>query len=244
MSDKLKRALSALKRECLRVSPDKPGFNAKLAIDTRFGGPAYAEAGEKAPICPGCNKPLSFVFQFCPPQPGKKAAGPLHCVFYCFNCMPIGRPAEEKGQWLVKTWETPAAEKFVDGIGIDKKFKPCSCSLAKVANLPDYESLEANYPEVAALCEEIDGEDPVSIYEEIGQEIGCEMEPFTSIGGYPIWIQGEGTQVCPVCGKPGEFVAQIDSESGAGLMWGDAGCLYIFRCPEHKDGFAIEMQCF
>jgi len=27
-------------------------------------------------------------------------------------------------------------------------------------------------------------------------------------------------------------------------MWGDAGCLYIFRCPEHKDGFAIEMQCF
>ncbi len=243
MTEKLKRALNGLKRECFRVSPDKPGFNAKLAAEVRFAGPSYAEAGEKAPICTGCGKPLSFVFQF-RPMADKKNAGLLHCVFYCFNCMPIGRPEEEKGQWLIKTYNAPTVEKFVDGIGVCKKLTPCSCSLEKVANLPDYESLENHFPEVAALCEEIDADDPVSVYEEAGQEIGCEMEPFTSIGGYPIWIQGEGSQVCPVCGKPAELVAQIDSESGAGLMWGDAGCLYVFRCPEHAEGFAIEMQCF
>jgi hypothetical protein len=244
MSEKLKRALNALKRQCFRVIPDKPGFNEKLATEVRFAGPSYAEAGEKAPVCDGCGKPLSFIFQFRPGPDEKKSTGPLHCVFYCFNCMPIGRPEEEKGQWLVRVYDTPTLEKFAGGTGVNKKLTPCSCSLTKVANLPDYETLENHYPEVAALCEEIDGEDPISAYEEAGVEIGCEMEPFTSIGGYPIWIQGEGTQVCPVCGKDAEFVAQIDSESGAGLMWGDAGCLYIFCCPDHKDGFAIEMQCF
>ena len=244
MSEKLKRALNGLKRDCFRVTPEKPGFAAQQAADVRFAGPAYAEAGDQAPICSGCGQPLSFVFQFRADQPGKKAQGQLLCVFYCFRCMPIGRPDEELGQWLVKTYDQPAVEKFVDGTGVDKKLKACSCSLAKVSNLPDYESLENHFPEVAALCEEEDSEDPISAYEEAGLEIGCEMEPFTSIGGYPIWIQGEGEQVCPQCKKAAEFVAQVDSESGAGLMWGDAGCLYIFRCAEHKDAFAIEMQCF
>ena len=41
------------------------------------------------------------------------------------------------------------------------------------------------------LCEEIDSEDPMSAYEDAGNEIGCIMEPSTTIGGYPIWIQGE-----------------------------------------------------
>jgi len=243
VSEKLKRALAGLKKECLRVVPDKPGFLEKHAADVRFGGFAYAEKGDTAPICPDCKKPLSFICQFKVVDKNSLSEA-LLCVFYCFQCMPIGRPEEEKGQWAVRVYHDAAAAKFVPGIGEDKSLTPCTCSVSKVFNLPDYETLENNFPEVAVLCEEIDGEDPVSAYEEVGLEIGCEMEPFTSIGGYPIWIQGEGTQVCPICKKDAEFVAQIDSESGAGLMWGDAGCLYIFRCPEHKDGYAIEMQCF
>lgn len=245
MSVELKKALNGLKKECIRVTPEKPGFTDAQAIAVRLGGSAYAEAGDKAPICSGCGKPLSFIFQFRAAYDEKlKPSGPLLTVFYCFNCTPIGRPDEEKGQWLVKSHPAPDVAKFVAGIGVNKELVPCTCDLRKVSVLPDYETIEEKFPKIAALCEQIDPEDPVSAYEEIGLETGCEMEPFTSIGGYPIWIQGEGSQVCPVCKKAVELVAQIDSESGVNLMWGDAGCLYIFRCPEHKDAFAMEMQCF
>ena len=110
--------------------------------------------------------------------------------------------------------------------------------------MPDYESIENNYPEIASICEEIDSEDPMSAYEDIGNEIGCLMEPSTTIGGYPVWIQGEGTQICPECEGDVELAVQIDSEDAVNLMFGDAGCLYVFNCPKHKDKFAIEMQCF
>ena len=245
MENKLHNALNALKKECLRITPEKPGFANEHAAEIRFAGPAYAESGDKAPICNGCGKPLSFVFQFKTEQDAKlKLSGALHVVYYCFDCVPIGRPDDEKGQWLIKSYSEASAGKFVGGTGVNPLFKPCLCSMQKVFVLPDYETIENDYPEVAALCEELDPEDPVSVYEEEGLEVGCEMEPFTRVNGYPAWIQGQGTQVCPLCKHDMEFFAQVDSESAVDLMWGDAGCLYIFRCPKHPEQLAIEMQCF
>lgn len=245
MSDVLNRALNGLKRDCIKVTPAKPGFTEKQAAMVRFAGSAYAESGEKTPACSSCGEPLSFVFQFrASYDAALKPSGDLLTVFYCFRCMPIGRHEEEKGQWFIKSYTSPDVSKFVPGVGINKDLTPCVCDLQKVSVLPDYETIEEKFPEVAALCEEIDPEDSLSAYEEAGLGIGCEMEPFTSLGGYPIWIQGEGSQMCPVCKKDVEFVAQIDSEAGIELMWGDAGCLYIFQCPVHKNEFTIEMQCF
>lgn len=245
MSEKLHNALKALKKECIKVVPAKPGFANNMADEIRFAGPAYGEETTKKPVCPDCGNELSFVFQFRTDFDTKLSPkGPLHCFLYCFKCMPIGRPKEETGQWQLNIFKEPSVEKFVAGLGVDKQLMPCSCECSRVWTLPDYETIENDFPEVAALCEAVDDEDPVSAYEEAGIEVGCEMEPFTSIGGYPKWIQGEASQVCPVCKKNMEFVCQIDSEAAVELMWGDAGCLYIFRCPEHKNEFAMEMQCF
>ncbi len=245
MSEKLQNALKKLKKECVKVVPTKPGFANNMADEIRFAGPSYAEAGDKKPVCPDCGNELSFVFQFRTDFDAKlNPKGSLHSFLYCFKCMPIGRPKEETGQWQLRTWQQPSVEKFVPGSGIDKQLLPCSCELSKVWALPDFETIENEYPEIAALCEEVDPEDSMSAFEEAGLEIGCEMEPFTSIGGYPKWIQGEASQICPVCSKGMEFVCQIDSEAAVELMWGDAGCLYIFQCAQHKNEFAMEMQCF
>lgn len=241
---KLKAALTALKRECIRVMPCNPGFTPEQAADIRFCGPSYAEKGDKNLVCPQCKKPLSFVFQFREKYDKKfQPSGSLFSFFYCFDCIPIGRPSEELDQWQIVEHTNPDPSKFVPGYGVNTKLDPCSCELSKIFVLPDYETIESNYPEVAVLCEKIDANEPISAYEDFGVEIGCTMEPCTTLGGYPIWIQGEGGQVCPEAGCEPEFIAQIDSEGMADLMWGDAGCLYIFRCKEHKQ-FAIEMQCF
>ena len=244
--DRLKKALNMLKKECIRVMPIKSGFDKSMALETRFGGPGYAESKDEVPVCKCCGKPLTFVFQFRDSyDKDMKPCGALHSVYYCFDCTPIGRPEEENGQWRVITHENPDASKFVEiKDNISKVLKPMLCSLSKVFVLPDYETAENNFPNIAELCEEIDCEDPMSAYEDAGNEIGCLMEPSTTIGGYPIWIQGEGSQVCPECGGEVELACQIDSEESVNLMFGDAGCLYVFKCAKHKNAFAIEMQCF
>jgi len=245
MSEELKAALKKIRKECIRVTPFKPGFAAQMADEIRFAGPAYAENGDEKLICPDCGNELSFVFQFRKSFDSElKPQGPLFGVFYCFKCMPIGRPAEEKGQWKVTVHQKPQLDKFVAGAGIDKLLKPCSTEISKVFSLPDYETIESDFAHIAELCEEVDGEDPVGAYEETGVEAGCEMEPFTSVGGYGKWIQGPAEQKCQKCKKPMELICQIDSESGAELMWGDAGCLYVFQCQQHPEEFGIEMQCF
>ena len=100
--DKLKKALNSLKKECIRVMPSKSGFEASQAIDTRFGGSAYAEEGDSVPTCKCCGKPLTFVFQYREKYDKElKPSGNLNSVYYCFDCTPIGRTEEEKGQWEV-----------------------------------------------------------------------------------------------------------------------------------------------
>ena len=244
--DKLKKALDKLKKECIRVMPTNAGFDKSQAIDTRFAGSAYSEKGEKAPVCACCGKPLTFIFQYREKyDKDLNPSGDLHSVYYCFNCIPIGRPEDEKGQWAVITHKNPDVAKFVEQKeNISSKLNPVTCSLSRVYVLPDYETIENNYSEIAELCEDIDSDDPMSAYEDAGNSIGCQMEPSTTLGGYPIWIQGESEHTCPECEGKVELAVQIDSEEAVNLMFGDAGCLYVFKCPKHKNGFAIEMQCF
>lgn len=244
--DKLKKALNKLKKACIRVIPFRNEFLENQGAETRFAGSPYAEKGDEAPVCQGCGKPLTFIFQYRDSyNKDMEGKGELHSVYYCFDCTPIGRAEEEKGQWAVITHKEPEASKFVEQKeNVSKIFKPTSCCLSNAFLLPDYETIENNFPEIAELCEEIDGDDPLSAYEDAGNEIDCLMEPSTTLGGYPIWIQGEGSQVCPKCGGEVELAVQIDSEEAVDLMFGDAGCLYVFRCPKHKDEYAIEMQCF
>ena len=244
--DKLKKALNSIKKECIRVMPTETGFDNSQAVDTRFAGSAYAEKGDKAPICKCCGKPLTFIFQYREKyDKDLKPSGELYSVYYCFDCTPIGRAEEEEGQWAVVAHKNPDVSKFVEQKeNVSSILKPTACSLSRVFVVPDYETVENNYPEIAELCEAIDSEDPMSAYEDAGNEVGCLMEPSTTLGGYPIWIQGEGNQTCPECKGDVELAVQIDSEEAVDLMFGDAGCLYVFKCPKHKNGFAMEMQCF
>ena len=39
------------------------------------------------------------------------------------------------------------------------------------------------------------------------------------------------------------LLAQIGSEEAAGLMWGDADCLYLFVCEDRPGNVYLTLQC-
>ncbi len=242
---KLKAALKKLRKNCIKVTPHKSGFLPEEAVETRFAGPAYKESDEPPLACSQCKKELTFVFQFREKYHADLTPkGSLYTVYYCFNCMPIGLSSEEEeGQWQIIEFKEPSVEKFVLTESENSKLIACSCQIKAGYSLPDYETIEEHHEEIAWLCEEADEEsDPSDNYEDACGAIGCSVQPETFLGGYPIWIQGEGCQECSDHCEV-EFLAQVDSESMPKLMWGDAGCLYVFRCKEHQK-FFMEMQCF
>lgn len=243
MLEKIEALLKPLIKKCYRIGAAQQEFSKEVADQTRFGGLPYAENGSKTPVCETCSQPLSFVFQY--RQDPKENVGELSQFFYCFPCTPCGI-GDEKGQWKIRNFSTPSREKFDQNAAgePDTAIKPCITVIDEVNMLPDYETLEDSEHQVIGLCEEVDPDDPWDVYEEACTVMGCETEPFSSIGGYPIWIQGVTSKKCPVCDEEMEFVAQIDSVPEAELMWGDAGCVYLFRCKKHPEKISMEMQCF
>lgn len=246
MFETLKKELSKIKKSCISVKPLYPVIGDIELCQTRFGGEPYAQEGSKKHICAGCDQPLEFVFQF---RPGFNeeliGMGPLYTVYYCFNCLPFGG-RNEKGLWAIDSYINPTPQQYVkqkQKSSTRRRIIPSAAELKIINNLPDYETFTEKYPKLSLLCEKI-YDDPSDAYEEAGEAAGCVMEPLSSIGGYPLWIQGEVQKICHVCDKSMQFICQIDSEDKINCNWGDAGCLYIFQCPEHLGEFAIEMQCF
>lgn len=242
MIEKLRDLLTPLIKCSHKVKAFPKELESGDLLKIRFGGHPYSETGSKAPVCKKCGRPLTFIFQFFTKP--ESSSGEFLQFFYCFDCSPTGDRNEE-GQWLVRGFSDPQDSKHTQNLTpIEDQVTPCICRLEAVKMLPDFESLEEMNHEAIKVCEKIDREDPWDVYEEGCIALGCESEPFSSIGGYPIWIQGPVSKNCPICKKEMEFIAQIDSVPEAGLMWGDAGCVYIFRCSKHSESFAIEMQCF
>ncbi len=217
--------------------------SATAATDvSKFGGLPYAQKHEVWPRCPTCLNELNFVAQL--KYPGETA---LQTFFYCFECFPWESTDETRGQWLVRSYPVATMADYVaihPAESGEYQMAACSCTAHPVHVLPDYQDLEALSPLAYALCEKIDAEAAYEVYEAAIARLACLEDFATLLGGYPKWVQNESVQTCNICQRKMEFFAQIDSESAADLMWGDCGLVYLFRCPEHKSEFKLELQCY
>ena len=252
--------------DCLILSASEQAIDA--CVQSKFGGLPYAEKEEVWACCPSCDKELIFIAQLYHPQ--QQA---LACFFYCFHCFPWGLGNEETGQWLVRYYSTPEMTKYVapkriqsqspkneDSSKLPSALKtllehlpslkrkiplviPCLCETQQIKSLPDWDDLEGLSPKLVQLYEELNKDDPWETYYEIGTKVGHLDDYGTLIGGYPCWVQGSISPKCKQCSEDMEFFAQIDSESAADLMWGDAGLVYLFQCPQHRTEFTLELQC-
>jgi uncharacterized protein YwqG len=189
-------------------------------LDTKFGGAPYAEAGDAWPIC-RCGRALTFVFQWNRAQlRHETGATGLFSFFYCMTCRPWGFD-DDDGKWCLRFHPAPhegAAVTLADP----------SPETTRPAHRGTLLSLGESLPD--------EGEDEHS-------DRPATLGLSSRIGGHPSYVQGGSDRACPSCHREMALVLQLDSEDRAGLMWGDLGCVYLFRCPEHPAALRFLLEC-
>ncbi len=211
------------------------------AIASKFGGQPYHEPGETWPECPTCNRPLSFVCQLDLRHSHHPARIdiPFFTFFYCWKCSPWGFRSDANGEWVVRTYCDPRESKAVKvpSPRVVEHSSPCHVSFAEHLSLPDWEGARRWCPEASDLSCQANSEAPWQAYQEAVRCIVGDQDIASCIGGYPRWIQGENTP------DGADLLAQIDSESEAGIMWGDVGSVYLFRSPGREGQVSLVLQC-
>ncbi|MEX2218677.1 MAG: DUF1963 domain-containing protein [Phycisphaerales bacterium] len=243
----LEESLRRLVTPCTVVA--LAGQRSSGPLATCFGGPPYAERGDAWPVCGGCGAGLTFVFQWNAgelphaPRPG------LYVFYYCFNCNSWGDESDRgKSLWLLRRYAAPSAERSVhldDRSPQDNRCTPCAVRIEPALSLPDWQGIDEIEPELTDAAVALNSDNPWEVYDEVAKAIlGSEPTLRTQVGGYPLWVQGEGTPDCRRCERRMRLLAQIDSEDEASIMWGDCGCVYLFGCEEHTEEFRLELQCY
>lgn len=225
MQEKILNLLRPHVKSALKLVPRADNAAENASTSSKFGGLPYAESGCNWPGCPTCQSELTFVAQL-----KKQEDDSLHVFYYCFDCFPWGLDNEEKGQWLVQRFLAPSMDKYheIHCQEPGAEIVPCSVTEVEVNVLPDWDELDSKIPDANDLCCRINKESPWDAYALALKELGCIDDCATLIGGYPKLIQGEIGSACPLCSRDMAFLAQIDSEDEANLMWGDVGSVYLF----------------
>lgn len=248
MDEALTTFLKPLAKVATKLIPRKMMEGESLPFTgSHFGGQPYAEIGERWPSCPTCKTDLTFICQI-------DVASGFHekpngidvfTFFYCWSCGPWGLDDEIDGTWVVRTYSDPQEifSKPISPSG-EELYPPDVCLLVseKANSFPDFEEIDSR------LEKEIDSfsnlDELSDAYEAAVKSLGGETDFCTLVGGYAHWIQGEDTPVCEHCQNRMRLLSQIDSHSEANVMWGDAGCLYLFYCANHPRDVRLLLQCF
>ncbi|MHA3788771.1 DUF1963 domain-containing protein [Flavobacterium hauense] len=218
--------------------PKRPPENSQLL--SHFGGQPYFEEGESWPLSQS-GRPMEFIFQvFNDAYDGIPENIKLIQFFY--DSEETAWETENDG-WKVKIYEALRTEKLTQIAGANEKtVKYCEISFEKSMSLPNWETLQDEFPELADQIS-MDDEDDYEAYEEACAKItGPERESSSSFGGYPDWIQGV-ENFMDAQGKPLDLLFQIDSEDNANVMWGDTGIIYVFYDNNTKS-IEFVLQCF
>lgn len=193
---------------------------------SRFGGLPYMAPGEAWPVCGGCGKPLAFICQVDLRQAKVPVRDrvPFFTFFCCLNCYVDGPP----GSWSVRVH--PASS---DAAALPE----CSVAFTDVKSLPNWEGTTRHCEAISDLACEVNEDAPWEAFNAAVAELVGDAEIRSQLGGYPKWIQGDETP------EDMEFLAQIDSENAAELMWGDVGSVYLFVTTSGEPEFELIMQC-
>lgn len=236
---RLDQILAGLLKQATRLTPSRNDQAIPASCEPKFGGMPYAESGDTWPRCPSCEATLPFVAQF-------RADGALFTFFYCFDCFPWGLTDETTGEWIVRRYPNPDMTRLVEispGDDHDDLVSACAVDQETVRVLPDWEGIDSANASVSPLCNQINSDGPWEAYEAGLSRAEALDDYATLVGGYPRFVQNEATPTCTECGERMQFLAQIDSEDEADLMWGDVGLVYLFECPGHPQHFVLELQC-
>jgi uncharacterized protein YwqG len=203
---------------------DMPGYNTQLK--SHFGGHPYFNQGEEWPKSKN-GRPLEFVLQVFS-EPGFALPDNVKLVQFYFDFDEF--PYETNGDgWLLKIYENDDWSNITyiekpEGLN---ECKYCEIKFENGLSLPDMQAIDDEHNDIARLLDIVDPDDPYEIYNGIVHELTGYGSGGHQLGGYPYWIQSDETPA-DENGNVSQLLLQIDSDDNAGLMWGDAGILYLY----------------
>lgn len=206
---------------------------------SQFGGEPYFEEEESWPATESGRK-LDFVFQvFNNDTPGVHE----NIRLIQFFCDIRHAPWNTKGQgWNVKVYTNLNLDKI---ISIPKppeltRFSYCDIGFNEIMTFPDWQSISTICENADKLSCVLNEDQPSGNYESACNELNGENGFQSQLGGYPTWLQGDGTPK-KSNGEPMDLLFQLDSEEAAGLMWHDYGLIYVFYDSEtNKVEFVLQ----
>ena len=210
-------------------------------VRSHFGGRPYFEVGEAWPTTK-TGQPLDFIMQVVASDEAILPAGiALVQLFYSWEAFPWD--TDEEG-WLVKTYPAFSLEQAQAIERPASLAEPAFCDIifSPIQSLPSWEGLNELHADAPALAEVLNEENPWDAYEEAATQLLGESDYQSMLGGYPRWLQGADNPV-DVAGQNLPLLFQLDSETKAGVMWGDTGLVYVFYDPQQPGRFTFELQC-
>lgn len=219
-------------KDCFVLKPD----NEKKTHDrfiSKFGDLPYLVSKEW-PVCLGCKKPLSFVFQLRTDDAKGFLSGfpKMLSMFYCFSCNPWW-DVDSKG-FLISMSPIDGNADFLPAkkipLEVFKEVRPVAINMEKTI---DYPSLQ-------------DDEHFKDYNLNIQEMLNSRFPNITDskLSGYTSWLTKPDKPKCRYCNSEMDFLAQISSGEFHGVQWPDKGRLFIFACQKQckTDAFSIVIQ--
>ncbi|MGV3696615.1 DUF1963 domain-containing protein [Flavobacterium sp.] len=229
-------------KDCTKITvQDASRIPENSNLISQFGGLPYFEKGEEWPKSEEGNS-LSFIFQVFNAD-GIHLPKNIQLIQFYYGFEELPNFSDEDG-WKVKIYEKLNPENVVKIERPEDVERPkfCNITFESRKSLPDWETIDEYIEGYTDLAEEIDGDNPWDAHSEVEMKLTGNDNYQSQLGGYPRWVQGDGTPEDENTGRKSELLFQIDSEDNAGLMWGDAGLVYVFYDPVDKS-ISFELQC-
>ncbi|MGV3523312.1 MAG: DUF1963 domain-containing protein [Candidatus Sericytochromatia bacterium] len=203
---------------------------------SKFGGRPWLAYGEEWPTCPHCRRRLSLLLQINLSELPEPEGSGLIQLFYCTNreagCEEIGEAWQAFSPVVCARLVYPESS------------APAICS---DRDLPGF------HERVITQWRELTGEPPhfdeawerleawgitVDDVWQDGLEALSEPHPGDKLGGWPHWQRQIDYPHCPRCGAEMEMFFQLAGDH-LPLRFGDDGCGWLTRCPDHPDVLAF-----
>ena len=207
----------------LQVSTPSPEDG---SFTSHFGGRPYFEKGEAWPQAKN-GRHLQFIFQVFN-EPGLELPAPIQLIQFYYDFE--GEPWQtESDGWLVKIYETVDHEhqEIVAFPGTLEELPYCEITFLKVQSLPSWEGIDGYSKEASDLACVLNAKEPWQVYDHAIEKLIGKQDYQSQLAGYPMWLQGDETPKNS-SGEDMKLLFQIDSVEEAGLIWGDAGLIYVF----------------
>jgi uncharacterized protein YwqG len=218
----------------------EPPINTQM--QSHFGGQPYFEIGEEWVKSANGNY-MDFVFQIFNDD-SLVLPKEIKLLQFYYDWEEFPWNTEEDG-WHLKIYRTlePENIKIIDKPSELNSSKYCDIVFKKINSLPDWEGLELYEKKAADLSSVLDRKSDWEPYQKMVQKLLPEYNSWnwSTLGAYPQWIQSGET---PKNSKQEnmKLLFQLDSEDNADIMWGDAGCIYLFY-DENTQETAFILQC-